>query len=233
MSGYRYLLFSFTCFMLVAHCATAGGYVIARITDHLLQVETIIMTAEEFTNLRQAMNSERIQHGKAVNVVRKLWDEEVPDYKCPVRELKPRKIIRLHSTRTYEQANERYAFMTGLKVSSKSGGRNTIVSDSGQAHLKEYEAARKRYEKRNEEREKRHAALIARAYNMYVDVMNELLAERYGQLGVSLEHVPEPALPAKPARAKKTRPVKRIGGTTGYGRGSLERTDTIDHRIGN
>ena len=215
----------------VALEAKAGGYVIARITDSLQNVETTIMTVDEYNNLRLAMNSERIKHGKAINMVLKKWKESEIDYKCPVRSIKPRKIIRMHSTRTYEQAAERFEFMTGLKVSVECGGGARVSTADQDSKLnQEYEERRKRYEESNAKIKERSDALVARAYNMYVDAMNELLAERYGQLGVSLEQVDEPAIPAKPAKAKTTRPVRRMGERIGRG---LESTDRIEKPIGN
>jgi hypothetical protein len=215
---------------LFASCAHAGGYAVVRITDHMRQSETLIMTSKEYRDLRLAMNSERIQHGKAIKKVLKLWDEQVEDYKCPARELKPRKIKRLHSTTTYERARERLAFMQSLKVSLKKGSASS--SNEDQPHLTDYYASRERYKQRDAQRERIHEALMARAYNMFVGVMNELLAERYGELGVSLTEVDEPVLPAKPVSTHPVRNVKRIGESSGYDR-FLKRTKPINKHIGN
>jgi hypothetical protein len=195
-----------------------SGFVIVKVMDAFKETEMNIITMDEYKVLNNRVMAERMYHMRAVQLAEAKWRETYPEHRYPGRQLSSRTVKVLHRAPTRERAQKQIEYMKQFKININAQSNNGGNYNNGNRHNNRGHNNRQQEEKRREEERKRKKeekkAYLSRAFNLYAEAINGMIAEKYPDMQAALEPVETKG--GLPSSSASGRTIKRIGsgGTT-------------------
>ncbi len=181
--------------------------------DAFKETEMKIITMDEYKVLNKRVMAERMYHMRAVQLADAKWKETYPEHRYPGRQLSSRTARVLHRASTRERAQKQIEYMKQFKINMNTQSNNGGNYSNGNRHNNRGHNNRQQEDKRREEERKRKKeekkAYLSRAYNLYAEAINGLIAEKYPDMQAALEPVETKG--GLPSSSASGRTIKRIG----------------------